>query len=147
MYGFPINIILLSAYYEQKYIITFYKTFFKNYWCRDQSRYAPSQWEMSLQCNDISHWLGEYLDWSLLFTLLGCRYTAAIMSVCAHQLVPDTHQNWGFSRITHRSMVIIICGPYHFSLCLSTRGQYASKLGALWGSYCSDLLPTFLCVS
>ena len=25
----------------------------------------PSQWEMSLQCNDISHWLGAYLYWSL----------------------------------------------------------------------------------
>ena len=32
---------------------------------RDQSRYVPSQWETSLQCNDISHWLGEHLDWSL----------------------------------------------------------------------------------
>ena len=32
---------------------------------RDQSRYSPSQWETSLQCNDISHWLGTYLDWSL----------------------------------------------------------------------------------
>ena len=32
---------------------------------RDQSRYALSQWEMSLQCNDISHWLSAYLDWSL----------------------------------------------------------------------------------
>ena len=31
----------------------------------NQARYAPSQWEMSLQCNDISHWLGAYLDWSL----------------------------------------------------------------------------------
>ena len=25
----------------------------------------PSQWETSLHCNDISHWLGAYLDWSL----------------------------------------------------------------------------------
>ena len=33
---------------------------------RDQSRYAPSQWEMSLPCNDVSHWLGAYLDGSLL---------------------------------------------------------------------------------
>ena len=33
---------------------------------RDQSRYAPSQWEISLHCNDISHWLGTYLDWSLV---------------------------------------------------------------------------------
>ena len=31
----------------------------------DQSRYAPNQSEMSLQCNDISHWLGAFLDWSL----------------------------------------------------------------------------------
>ena len=34
---------------------------------RDQSRYASSQWETSLQCNDVSHWLGAYLDWSLAF--------------------------------------------------------------------------------
>ena len=32
---------------------------------RDQSRYVPGQWETSLQCNDVSHWLGAYLDWSL----------------------------------------------------------------------------------
>ena len=32
---------------------------------RDQSRYGPSQWEMSLQCSDICHWLGAHLDWSL----------------------------------------------------------------------------------
>ena len=32
---------------------------------RDQSRYVASQWDMSLQYNDISHWLGAYLDWSL----------------------------------------------------------------------------------
>ena len=32
---------------------------------KDQSRNAPSQWEMSLQCNDISQRLGTYLDWSL----------------------------------------------------------------------------------
>ena len=32
---------------------------------RDQSRYAPSQWETALHCNDVSHWLGAYLDWSL----------------------------------------------------------------------------------
>ena len=32
---------------------------------RDQSSYAPSQWAMSLQCKDASHWLGAYLGWSL----------------------------------------------------------------------------------
>ena len=33
---------------------------------RDLSRYARSPCEMSLHCNDISHWPGAYLDWSLL---------------------------------------------------------------------------------
>ena len=32
---------------------------------RDQFRYAPSQWETSLHCNDVSHWLGACIDWSL----------------------------------------------------------------------------------
>ena len=32
---------------------------------REQSRYAPSQWETSWHWNDVSHWLGTYLDWSL----------------------------------------------------------------------------------
>ena len=33
--------------------------------CRDQFMYAPSQWETSLHFNDVSHWPGAYLDWSL----------------------------------------------------------------------------------
>ena len=29
--------------------------------CGDHLVYAPSQWEMTLQCNVISHWLGAYI--------------------------------------------------------------------------------------
>ena len=36
---------------------------------RDKTRYAPSQWETSLHCNKVSHWLGTYLDWSLKHTI------------------------------------------------------------------------------
>ena len=32
---------------------------------RELSRYAPSQWETSLHCNDVSHWLGAYPNRSL----------------------------------------------------------------------------------
>ena len=28
---------------------------------------APSQWEMTLQCNVISHWLGVFTKWSLRY--------------------------------------------------------------------------------
>ena len=41
---------------------------FLHRWSRDQSRYAPIQWETVLHCNDISHWLGTYLDRSLMIT-------------------------------------------------------------------------------
>ena len=34
-------------------------------WFRDRSVYASSQWEMVLQCNAISHWLGAYTEWYL----------------------------------------------------------------------------------
>ena len=47
--------------------------------CRDQSRYAPNQWETSLHCNDVSHWLGVYLDWSLVSCLFSSpKYTSLV---------------------------------------------------------------------
>ena len=33
----------------------------------DHFVYAPSQWEMALHCNAISHWLGAFSKWSLKF--------------------------------------------------------------------------------
>ena len=32
---------------------------------RDHFVNAPSQWEMTLHCNLVSHWLGAYTKWSL----------------------------------------------------------------------------------
>ena len=32
-------------------------------WYKDQSRCAPSQWETSLHCNNVFHWLGTYHWW------------------------------------------------------------------------------------
>ena len=32
---------------------------------RADSRFAPSQWETPLLCNDVSHWLGLYLESAL----------------------------------------------------------------------------------
>ena len=43
----------------------------KSFLNRDHFVYAPSQWEMTLQCNVTSHWLGEYTKWSLTFHWLG----------------------------------------------------------------------------
>ena len=32
---------------------------------RADSRFAPSQWETALLCNDVSHWLGAYIESAL----------------------------------------------------------------------------------
>ena len=34
---------------------------------RADSKFAPSQWEMALLCNDVSHWLGANLESALPF--------------------------------------------------------------------------------
>ena len=34
---------------------------------RDDSRFAPSQWETALLCNDISHWLGASLESAMVY--------------------------------------------------------------------------------
>ena len=35
--------------------------------CTDHFVFASSQWEMMLHCNVISHWLGAYTKWTLLW--------------------------------------------------------------------------------
>ena len=45
---------------------------------RDHFVNAPSQWEMTLHYSVISHWLGAFLEWSLIFILRWApgRFTA-----------------------------------------------------------------------
>ena len=38
-------------------------------YCRADYRFAPSQWETALLCNDVSHWLGTSLESALVLCL------------------------------------------------------------------------------
>ena len=38
----------------------------KRWYSRAESRFAPSQWETPLLCNDVSHWLGVNLESAIL---------------------------------------------------------------------------------
>ena len=51
----------------------------KGTFVRDCFVNAPSQWKMTLQCNVISHWLGAYAKWSLIYALFW-KYIAAVKS-------------------------------------------------------------------
>ena len=55
--------------------------------------HAPSQWETSLQCNDVSHWLGTYWDWSLYS--MEPLYTYICVFVCFVEMaVPQRLSNY-----------------------------------------------------
>ena len=57
---------------------------------RDNFAYAPSQWEMTLQCNILFHWLGAYAKWSCRglimwkYNRVGCN-TRGITSICKNK--------------------------------------------------------------
>ena len=55
------------------YVVILLDLFIINY--RADSRFAPSQWETSLQRNAVSHWLGANLDSALqLINFALCLY-------------------------------------------------------------------------
>ena len=64
------------------------------YKCMDQSRYGPSQWETSLHCNDVSHWLDAYLDWSLQLCMCASSWLATIFHMFASYLVHSLALLW-----------------------------------------------------
>ena len=58
------------------------------YRCRADSRFAPSQWETALLCNDVSHWLGANLESALKCKLMSIKYHVTWTDLWAH-----THKN------------------------------------------------------
>ena len=51
---------------------------------RDHFAYAPSQWEMMLHCNVISHWLGAYTKWSLWYDTGSCSWNPSSCKTKTH---------------------------------------------------------------
>ena len=59
---------------------------------RDHFVYAANQWEATLQCNVVSHWLGTYTKWSLSipFVIPGPFGEKDAQQVFVQKVVPDT---------------------------------------------------------
>ena len=76
-------------------------TIISQYWtsCRRQGTfvYALSQWDTTLHCNVVSHWLGAYTKWCLHFLLF-----AILLGLTAQYLrwfpkiqrTPSSHVTW-----------------------------------------------------
>ena len=49
---------------------------------RDQYTYGISQWETTLQCNVVSHWLSPYPNWSLSNTcIMAFRVSISVITI------------------------------------------------------------------
>ena len=85
---------------------------------RDQSRYVPSQWETSLHCNDVSHWLGTYLDRSLyslfhafrLWDMLIQSTSTEWVIICRHCCEDSNTAMMAYCGVV---MVCQQCGPWY----------------------------------
>ena len=114
---------------------------------KDNFVYVLSQWEMTLYCNVISHWLGTYIKWSLDFSLLSwwvadnvafnvdvlltmaCCYqyylhcTVRMPSMCLFRLCSHWSCWWsGHHHILYHST------RYHcFCIAIATRGLFQYK--------------------
>ena len=61
---------------------------------RADSKLAPSQWEMALFCNDVSHWLGASLESSLNKVGLRCY---CYHHVCLFLVCTTDTMSWSLS--------------------------------------------------
>ena len=80
-------------------------------YCRDQSRCAASQWETLLHCNDVSHWLGAYLDWSLILFMFCFCYYWAICNIALYSWLNYTQAvlSWWCHPMDTFSALLAIC--------------------------------------
>ena len=72
-------------------------------WGRADSRFAPSQWETALLCNDVSHWLGASLESALL--------RDSVMLYCKYFECNRKYDIWFI--IADRKCVLMVCTAIH----------------------------------
>ena len=66
---YDILYLIFDTYFIDDYLKCYYSDDEHHLCYRTDSRFAPSQWEMALLCNDISHWLGASLESALCYVM------------------------------------------------------------------------------
>ena len=125
-------------------------------WFRTDSRSAPSQWETSLLCNDVSHWLGTNLesalliDYRLSYILGTLTHWGRVTHICVSKLTIIGSDN-GLLPGRRQAMIwtnagILLIGPIgtnsseiliaiHISL-YSFMKMHLKLLSAKWRLFC-----------
>ena len=127
----------LVVFCRWKRFITCYR-----YWHRDDSRFAPNQWEMALQSNAVSHWLGANLESVLLTYGVVINPTEGVclsvkdcccisrMNLNINSLLPgDVIPHWRSWSSVVQAMAYWLTAPSHYQ---NQHGLIISK--TLWHS-------------
>ena len=80
---------------------------------RNHSGYGLSQWERTLQCNVVSHWMSPYTEWHL--SIRPCYYEIIMrwhwnaLPVNVHCFRRNTGQRWILSTKCQQSEALMFC--------------------------------------
>ena len=89
------------------------KKFNRGMECREHSEFGRSQWETTLHCNVVSHWLCPYSEWSVEWDVgLGCR--TEIRGPFHEQffhpfMMCDTSWHWFWVCVSVHKFVCVLC--------------------------------------
>ena len=100
---------LLSIGPSAKYLRGFWELSWALGSARDHSMYVPAQLEMALQCDAISHWLGTYTEWSLLWDPV----TGEVGESYLYMFVLMTKSAWLVNNWLWQGTIIFDRGVYH----------------------------------
>ena len=90
---------------------------------RADSRFAPSQWETALLCNDVSHWRGASLEWALLNSEKLCPHKGPqevqALECCSTycNMIAIGCAKWLYNKLSHCMWYTLISSiPFHLLL-------------------------------
>ena len=89
-----------------------HSTYYKIDTGRDHFAYAASQWETTLQCNVVSHWLGAYSKWYLNWKNSHQRKSVVIVFKSCQPMMTSSNGN-----------IFHVTGP----LCGEFTGEFPSQ--------------------
>ena len=108
---------------------------------RADSRFAASQWEMALLCNDVSHWLGASIESALYIAINTCNDDKVVRMINFHQIIV-THDKWSYLSTIGNELFIAhlpMAKHYDNGMCIGDICRTANILFAL--THCSLVMP------
>ena len=100
--------------------------------CRADARFARSQWEAVLLCNDVSHWLGTTLESTLVVPPYDAVWNDAILHTYVHLGIYIYIYTcaYAYTTFTHPSIVSYIVIQFYSVIYTHIYGEILTIIGS-----------------